>query len=393
MSELNTEIESGVDTGIVNEGALEREAPAERLSVRESLERTFKEAREPEEKPSRRDERRGTSRRDNEGKFQAEGEETEQTEPEAEETSESASEPPAAWTAEAKQVWAELPEQVKAAVLKREADTAKGVENLKAQYKPLDDALAPHIGAIRQFNKTPAEAVAQLFGWFQALSMNPDQAFPALIKSYNYDPQRLAKALGITAAPASAPAAEVKPAAVEDDGIPPAVKQYIAGLEEKLTGLQNQVGQQLNGIMGTFQEQSMAKTHETLEMWAKDKPYFAEVRTFMGHLLTPDPQTGIAPVPLKDGRVDLDTAYEMAVYANPQVRAKILAEEAAKVEKARAEKVAKEAKAQQEQADRARRASGSLKTSTPGAEPPRKQPTRGKSVRDSLRDAIEEHNA
>jgi len=47
---------------------------------------------------------------------------------------------------------------------------------------------------IRQFGKTPGQAVGQLFSWFDALAKNPDEAFPALIKSYKYNPdQMLAK--------------------------------------------------------------------------------------------------------------------------------------------------------------------------------------------------------
>lgn len=400
MVDVNTtELDTSTNDAVVNEGALEREtreAPQERLSVRESLERTFKEAHEAEEKPRRRDDRRGTARRDSEGKFEAQTEpeevDTELTEPEVAEVTEPTSEPPTAWAAEAKEAWKELPEQVRQAVLKREEDVAKGVKQLKDQYASIDNALAPHIGAIRQFNKSPAEAVAQLFSWFQALSQNPDQAFPALIKSYNYDPSRLLKAFGLQ--PQTQPQAqEVKPEAAVEGDLPPVVKQYISSLEEKINSLSTQVGSQLNQIQGTFAEQSMAKTYDTLAIWAKDKPYFEEVRAMMGHLLTPDPATGVAPVPLKDGRVDLDTAYEYAIYANPNVRNKILAEEQAKADKVRQEKAAKEAKAQQEQADRARRAAGSLKTSSPGGEVSRKQVSKGKSVRDSINDAIAEHNA
>ena len=98
---------------------------------------------------------------------------------------------PAAWTKEAKEVWAQLPPAVQAAVVKREADVQKGVDELKQRYTDLDQALAPHVQAIRQHGHTPAQAVHQMFSWFQALTANPDAAFPALIKSFNYDPRRL----------------------------------------------------------------------------------------------------------------------------------------------------------------------------------------------------------
>jgi hypothetical protein len=395
MVDVNTEVESQVDTPVVTE----RDTPSERPSVRESLERTFsdvKKREEKEEKESRRDTRRDTNRRDDTGKFaKTEEETTEQTE--VEEQAEPQPEPqvdaPKAWAAEAKEAWSQLPEQVKAAVLKRETDVEKGIENLKSQYKAIDDALAPHIGAIKQFNKTPAEAVAQLFSWFQALAQNPDQAFPALIKSYNYDASKLLKAFGLEQKPVVTEQPKTEEVKQAEDDLPPAIKAYISKLEEKLDGFQNTVGQQLNGMQSNFAEQSMARTNETLAMWSKDKPYFQDVRVMMGHFLTPDPQTGVAIIPLKDGKVDLDAAYEQAIWANPQVRAKMLAEEQAKAAKAQQAKVQQEAKAQQEQADKARRASTSIRSNVPGAEVARKQIKPNKSVRESIMGAIEEHNA
>src|SRR5260221_11148537 len=83
-----------------------------------------------------------------------------------------------------------------------------------------------------------------------------------------------------------------------------------------------------------------------LNKWAEDRPNYQEVRVLMGTLLTPDPQTGQAAVPLKsDGTIDLDTAYRWAV------RAKF------------GDRVA----AQQDYATKARRKASSLTNSAPGS--------------------------
>lgn len=384
----------------------EREAPStERRSVRESLEKTFKDAHTEEEREVRRPrepKRDANKQRDGSGKFVATEEAPEVSdertevpeegaEPEVKEVQPVEAQAPAAWTKDAKAEWAKLPEQVRAAVLKREQDTEKGVKELKSKYEDIEKAIAPHVPAIQQFGKTPAQAVEQLFAWFQALAQNPDQAIPALIQSYNYDPKKLVQAFGLQVQPQAQE--QVKPDEAIDIDLDPQVKSYISKLEEKINGLQTQVGQQLNGVMSTFQEQSMAKTHEVLNNWAKDKPYFAEVRTLMGQLLTPDPNTGMAAVPLKEGRVDLDAAYDMAVYANPAIRAKVLADQQAKADQARKAKAATEAKAQTEAAEKARRASGSLAPSTPGSEASRKATNKGKSVRESIMAAREELNS
>jgi hypothetical protein len=383
---VDVNVDTEVETNVPSQ--LDTEKPTERRTVRESLERTFEDARRDEQR-TQRDQRRDTNRRDETGKF-VQPEEKQETETEVEPkevVTEVTTQPPTAWTKEAKEAWGSLPEHVQAAITKREADTEKGVTELKAKYSEIDKALAPHVEAIKRFNKTPAEAVKQLFDWFQALAQNPDQAFPALIKSYNYDPNKIVAAFGLQTQP---PKQETKTEEQPEGDIPPAVQSYITKLEEKLNGLQAQVGQQLDGVMRNVAEQSMAKTHETLNMWAKDKPHFEEVRTMMGHLLTPDPNTGVAAVPLKDGKVDLDTAYDMAVWARPDIRNKIMAEEKSKMEAAHKAKVAAEAKAQKEQAEKAKRASGSLPTGTPGADVAKRQQTRGKSVKESIRQSIEE---
>ena len=100
-------------------------------------------------------------------------------------------------------------------------------------------------------------------------------------------------------------------------------------------------------------------------------------------------ETGV--VPLKDGQVDLDTAYERAIYFNPEVRAKVLAEQ--QQANQAAQQVSKDAAtaAQQTQVSRARKASVSLPASTtPGAANGAVKPKPGQklSVRDSLKQAV-----
>ncbi len=176
----------------------------EKLSIRESLERGFKEERESEAARER-DEKGKYKARDGaraklakrpademreavsgeteeapaEGAEEAAAEGVEATTPKVETTP-----APAAWTKEAKEAWAALPPAVQAAVTKRETDVQKGVDELKAKYADLDTALAPHIPVIRQFGHTPAQAVGQMFEWFKQLSLRPNEAFPALAKSF-----------------------------------------------------------------------------------------------------------------------------------------------------------------------------------------------------------------
>jgi hypothetical protein len=93
--------------------------------------------------------------------------------------------------------------------------------------------------------------------------------------------------------------------------------------------------------------------------------------------------SGIASgaVPLKNGAVDLDGAYQFACAADPEIREQLYAERSAA-----------ERKRQSEQAERARRSSGSLAPFAPGSNNaigPKKR-TGSRSVRDSIADAMEE---
>src|SRR5882672_2191814 len=243
---------------------------------------------------------------------------------------------PTAWSKEAKAAFTHLPDHVKKAVVKREADVEKGIKNLKDSYKEIDEAIAPYVPMIRQFQKTPGQAITQLFSWFDALAKNPDEAFPALIKSYKYNPDAMLAKYGYVRKqqPQQQPNGQVQPGQAQPNGqvqpgqqqqpggevVSPAVQAYINKIEQQLNGFQQQVGQQFNSLGQYYQEQNAAKTQEMLEQWAKDKPHFDRVRVMMGHLLTPDQNSGQAAVPLRDGKVDLDAAYDMAVHAMPEIR-------------------------------------------------------------------------
>jgi hypothetical protein len=363
-----------------------KDPKTEKLSIRQSLEKGFADAKKatPEEKPAPKKAKDKPQRAADEMRQEAEGAQPEPEAP-AGEAAAPAEKPaaaaPTAWPKEAKEAWAALPAPVQAAVLKREVDTQKGVDELKGKYIELDQAIAPHVDAIRRHGHTPAQAVNQMFAWFQALAGNPDVAFPALLRSFNYDPAKLAPKP--TAQPAAAAPADGKKPDQPDAPISPAVQQYIDGITGKLAQLENAFTQQIGQVQSTFQQQSEAKTQEVLMNWAKDKPHFEKVRVLMSQLIAS------GAVPLKDGRVDLDGAYEQAIWANPEVRAEVQQAAQAEAEKKVKDAAAKEKAAQQAAADKARRADVSLRPSAPG-EAPKPKGKKGVSVRESLKQAMEE---
>jgi hypothetical protein len=245
---------------------------------------------------------------------------------------------------------------------------------------------------LQRSNIKPAAAVKQLFDWMNALTREataikngqpPEGVFAALARSYNLDPVKLLA--HIVQNPGQQPQQQQPGQQQQQPGqLDPAVKAYIDSIVAP-------VGQGVQQLYSTVQQQSMAKTSEMLDMWAKDKPFFNDVRQTMARMLQPGPNGEPAMVPpLANGNADLDKAYDMAVYAMPEVRAK--AQKATQDAEA-AQRLAKdqqEKKLQKDKLEAARKASGSIPISAPGVPAGGKAPQqkRGKTVRETLDESI-----
>lgn len=368
------------DEGSRNDGRQERR------SLREELENSFNEARQDQDREEKRDEHgrflKGNKppprQRPPEG-TQAAPETADHTAPEAPldtvapEADKPTTQPPTGWPKEAKAEWNVLSPTIQQAVLKREQDTQKGVDELKAKYSDIDRALEPHIQAIRNHGHSPAQAVKQLFDWFQALAQNPKEAFPALAKSFNYDLNQTAGSPSPAGAQPAQTGEPTQDASQATEEVPLRVKQEMEALRKEVTTLAS-----------SWREQTEAQTHQALNQWAKDKEHFSEVRGDMAQLI----QSGV--IPLKDGRVDLDTAYDRAIWANPDIRMKLMAKQQADFEAKQEALLERKQKAQQEAANKARRAATSIAPRAPSADAGKSAKKAGKSVRESLRDAMEE---
>jgi hypothetical protein len=234
--------------------------------------------------------------------------------------------------------------------------------------------------AIRRHGRSPGEAVAHLFAWFAALSVNPQQAFPALAQSFGYDLRNFVEG---AAAPEGQQQAQPEAAAPK---VPKEAQPYVDGLNRQIESLKNELNQKLGQLENTFQQSSVQKAKETLAVWSKDKPYFEQVKNLMAELI------GRGMVPVKeDGNVDLDAAYDRAMYFDPSTRQLVEAEKQQKADAERKRKDDAERKAQQERTEKARRAAISLGPSAPGAQPGTGKGGKGKSVRESLQEALAEH--
>ena len=96
--------------------------------------------------------------------------------------------PPPGWSPEAKADWAKLSPAIQAAVSRREQEVSDGFkqyEGLKQRHNEFEQVLGPR----RQYHEgvSDAEAINNLWLWFEALRNSPRQSFPALAKTFGYD--------------------------------------------------------------------------------------------------------------------------------------------------------------------------------------------------------------
>lgn len=284
--------------------------------------------------------------------------------------------PPVGWTAEAKAKWSTLPIEIQESVAKREKEVSDGFKKYgeeTARYKELESVLAPRKEVIRQGGASEAQTVNKLFQWMEALTHpNRDYAYEQLVQ--------LGKNFGIeirqpsTAGNTPANNQNISQAANEE--IPTHLKQFMDNVGGKISNLERNI-----------QSQKDQEARNYVDNWAKDKPHFVNVRNYMFSLL----QNGA--VPLKDGALDLDAAYDAAVYANPSTRELVRQEvEQRAVQEAKQKKDKLEAE-RLIKLKKAKTAGSSLSSRAPTGSSNisgNSKDTKPQSIRDSIRAAIQE---
>lgn len=214
--------------------------------------------------------------------------------------------------------------------LRREADTARGVEKLQQElrtatdrYQPLDSILAPHRQEWQMAGISDDQFVGRLLAAHQALRDNPNAAIAYLAKQYGADP----------AAMAATPAPQADP--------------QVQQLHNKIQTLE----QRLQAQDQASRSHALNETLSTIEQFAQDPKhvYFDNVREDMGRLI----ESGAA--------ASLPDAYQKACWSNETIRNLMLAEQQRGTQ-------ADEERRRQEHAAQARHAGGSVAGSAgPGA--------------------------
>ncbi len=253
--------------------------------------------------------------------------------------------PPNGWPAEAKAKWHELPPEIMAAVQKREQDVAKftSTRDEHASFgKEIYQTVQPYLATIKAEGGTATTAIQSLLNTAYVLRTGtPDQKRNALLQAA----QHYGVDLG------------VKPSGQQ----PNAPNPEFASLQAEIAALKNQ----LATFQNAGEQQLRAEVDAELEAFAADPkhPHYESVKAHMAALLG----AGAAK--------DLQDAYDQAVYARPDTRATLLAQQRAEEEQKR------RAEAKQK-AEEAKRKNVSL-TGGPGNTAAASAPA-GRSIRDEL---------
>lgn len=244
--------------------------------------------------------------------------------------------PPEGWGDKAKVDWNRLPASVKAEIAARATPQADPLRAVAAEFQQ-DIAAVGH----------PPEALFRsLLVAERELRTNPEAAFKWLARSYNFDLSRLL------------PQAAAQP---EQAGAP--VDPQLQSVYAEVQALKSQL-QETRQLTVAQQQAALQRqqdeAQQEIQGFAKDRPHFEAVRADMALLV----REGRAP--------DLATAYDMAVWANPQTRTALLQEQ-------RAAEQAERAKEAATRAANARKAGSINVRGTPGS-----SPAAPASIRDTL---------
>lgn len=303
------------DEAIPQQPAVETPAPVETpaapespVSMDDTIRETYKALREPKkETPEQPEGKPQERKRDAQGRFlKADGTPEEPTpegeratsegDPEGAQDTPPASawpEAPKSWTKDAQEAYAALPENIKAEIHRREGDFHKGIEQYKQMAhvgQTLDKEIRPYAELIQQHGTTAQNVVRELLATQKQLTTGTAeqkaQVVAKILRDYQIDTNAVNQALQ-------------QPAPAQPD-------PHFSQLADEVNQLKSQLSQ------------------------AQLAPYIEQVNKFAS-----DPANEFYPIVEEDmnallaqGRAtDLKDAYNKAIWANPETRAKLLAKQ------------------------------------------------------------------
>lgn len=267
------------------------------------------------------------------------------TKPSVEQPSTAAVVAPVSWAADAKALWASLPPAIQQAVSKRETEMANGGRQWSEEKRRFETTLAPLAQETARLGMSVEQGLNALLSAHHRLNRDPAGAIAQLAQQYGVDLATLA----------SNPPAEQS----RFDPMVSQLTQHVSSLESQLQGfLQNQ-------------------TMGVVDKFAAENPHYAAVEEQIASLipLIQQREPGLSPSEV------LTKAYDQAIWLNPDVRQKLIDEQAQTAQQ-------QQQQALQAKAQKAAKAAVSVKGSSNGVAPAPKAPPSGGDVYDDVRNAI-----
>lgn len=226
--------------------------------------------------------------------------------------------PPGTWSAEERAEFIELPEKAQSAILRREGDRDRAfgqkqteMDRAIKQYADLDQVLEPHKEGLALRGMTSATLLSQYIATSQALAENPKDTLRYLAEQYGVDLSIINQA-----APEETP--EIAKLRRELNETRAAVTQFQNSQNQQHTDLQGQRRAALANTLTTF-----ANAQD--ETGGLKYPHFEELRKDMSAMVSAAGQQG--------QEMDLDEAYQRALWASPVHRESLLAHQSREMER------------------------------------------------------------
>jgi hypothetical protein len=211
--------------------------------------------------------------------------------------------------------WDQLSEPLRKALEQREKESAKAIEERSVaakQWEPLNEAIRPYEAQLRAQGQTPQQFVGGLVQIYSYLQQDPVQALNWLAQNTlgaGWDIRSLADWM-------------------DQQGVQ---AQRVDPVQQELATLKNE----LAALRAAPQQQYQQSVSQTVSKWSEDKPYFGELQSTIYGLIQADPS--VKERFRVDPKATLDSLYEQAQWAHPQIRQRILEDQRkAEVTRARA---------------------------------------------------------
>lgn len=270
-----------------------------------------------------------------------------QTKASNEQPSNAAATPPVSWAADAKAVWASLPPAVQQAVLKRETEVSNGFRQKSEDVRRYETALAPVAQEAQRRGLTAEQGIQRLMDGQRFLETQPAQAILWLAQQNGIDLAELASN-------------------------PPAAPQQV-----RPDPMFAQVHQTVQSLQSRLDEITMGQNTSLVESFAASNPHYAEVEDYLPDLIK-EVQT---VRPNLSPRETLQAAYDRAIWLNPDVRAKVIAEQSASSRQNAVAPIVDKSR-------QAQKAAVSVKGSSAVSSPPPRRPDGSGTVYDDVRESI-----